>query len=107
VEAEVGERYVRPDEHFLHGLGQQCLATVGQVADPLGDGDRQPGDVVAADLDFAAMNPGPHRQTKARCAVNDLDGAAHGPNTAVEGRKKPVTQGLYLSSAMALQGVAH
>jgi hypothetical protein len=58
VVAPVLEFETGADHVAAHGIAHEHLIGPGQVADPFGDGHRQPCDVIAADLDFAGVYAG-------------------------------------------------
>jgi hypothetical protein len=84
-----------------HSLADQHSTGRRQVAESLGNGDGQTGDVITTDLDLTGVDSDPQVQADALGAGEDLGGAAQRLPRGVKGGEESISDGLDLPATMA------
>src|SRR5262249_48468889 len=96
-----------PGDKVAHGGGNKNLAAACELRDARRYVNGDTADVVSVNIDFARMETTPDIDAEWAHLVDDRRGAAHGTGRTVKGRKKPVAQGLDLTTAKPSELLAH
>ena len=92
----------RADNEVLHRIGDEDLPGLCQPSNTCADVNGDPGQIIVADLTFAAVEPATDLDPHPMRLFGDGSRTAHGPARPIEGGQKPVTEGLDLAAAIAL-----
>src|SRR5207248_11424098 len=90
-------------DEIAHRARDEHLARPRQRGDSGADVDGDAREIVAAQLAFATVDPGPDLEPEVAGTGCDRPGAVDRPPRAVEGGEEPVARGLHLVPAVAVE----